>query len=193
MVRKLRKRWQALRAWQIILLFLSIGLVVGVIVGWRSSLPEQERTPPIALPAMPSDAIAIESLSTLGFFSPDIRIRAANGETYMFLEWQEEGQQWSTEYLHETGNDGEPCSAEVISLMQDATDSIVECQTAPIIGEWCPGPITSIAITETGKVWQTNEYKPCTYAYERSILLIEIPFLLLGLVIVIFRWLVPIE
>lgn len=194
MVRKLQKRWHSLRSWQIILLSLLMGLVVGLIVGWRTSLPDQKQIPPNALPSLPADAIPIESLSTLGFFEADIRIQAANGQTYIYLSWEEKGQEWSVPASHDTtSNDGEPCSTEIISLIEASSGPIVECLTAAIIGEWCPGPITSVAITEMGEVWQTDEYEPCTYAYERSIFLIEIPFLLLGLVIVIFRWLIPNE
>ena len=191
MIKRIETLWQSMSAAQIILLCLLVGLVVGLIVGWRTSLPDQRQIPPYALPSLSADATAIESLSSRGFFDADIRIQAADGQTYTFIPWEEEGQKWSADAFAETTNEGEPCSTEITNLMQASAGPIVECSTAAIVGEWCPGPIISVAITEMGEVWQTDEYKPCTYVYERSIFLIEIPFLLLGLVIAIFRWLMP--
>ena len=140
----------------------------------------------VAFVPLPVPAVAIESLSSLGFFDPDIRIQAANGETYM-LQWLEDGRQWSTENQHETRNFGEYCSAEILSLMQDRAGSIVDCQTAPIAGEWCPGPIVSVAVTETGEVWQMAENEPCGFVFRTSLFLIEVLSLLVGLFLASFK------
>ena len=160
--------------------------MVGSIISWLESLPKQKLIPPAALPALPVPAAAIESLSSLGFFSPDIRIQATNGETYM-LQWHEDGEQWSTENLHDTIDDGELCSPEILSLIQDAAGSIVECQTAHIIGEYCSGPIVSVAVTEAGEVWQMSENEPCDYVFKTSLFLIEILSLLIGLFLASFK------
>lgn len=183
----IKKRWQALSAWQIILLCMLIGLVVGLIVGWQTGSPVQRQTPPFALPALPAEVVAIESISTLGFFDPNIRIKAADEETYTFLEWQDEGQQWSTEIFYEPRNDGKPCSAEIVNLLQSSAGALVECQTAQIYGEWCPGPIVSIAITETGEVWEIDEYLFCGFVFQMSLFLVEAISLLVGLFIASFK------
>ncbi|WP_420630060.1 hypothetical protein [Candidatus Leptofilum sp.] len=186
LIRKVAKWWRALSGWHIIAYCLLIGLVVGSIISWRESLPDQKLIPPAILPALPVPAVAVESLSSLGFFDPDIRVQVANGATYM-LQWQEDGRQWSSENLHDTKNDGESCSVEILSLMQDEAGVIVDCQTAHIVGEWCAGPIVSVAVTETGEVWEMAENEPCGFVFKTSLFLIEILSLLVGLYLASFK------
>ena len=190
MIKAIKIRWQSMAAWQIILLCLLIGFVVILIVSWRYIFPRPRQTIPAPLPPLPADAVAIESLSSLGFFEADIRIQAADGQIYTYLERREEGQEWSLETFPASGNDGESCSAKIISLFRASAGPIEDCQTAAISGEWCPGPIMSLAVTRTGEIWQTAENPSCFFAFQLGVWLIKPYFLLLGLIIIGFRFLV---
>lgn len=182
-----KMRWQSIAAWQIILLCLLVGFVVILFVSWRYIFPRPRQTAPISLPPLPADAITIESLGSLGFFEADIRIQAVDGQIYTYLERREE---WSLETFPASGSDGEPCSVDIISSFEASASPIADCQSAAISGEWCPGPIVSIATTRKGEVWQITENPPCPYAYIIGLWLIEPYFLVLGLIVVGFRFLV---
>lgn len=56
---------------------------------------------------------------------------------------------------------GDPCTPESIALIEASAAPVIDCQVVRTIGEWCPGTLVSIAVTEGGDVWELTEESIC--------------------------------
>jgi hypothetical protein len=157
-------------------LVLGPALVGLVVLIWLSrdalfvSQPPAER-----LPALPAPAAALAGVDTGYFFEANPYVQASDGQIYR-LVWAAGESGWEMTPLPAGLNPGEACPENRQRPLAVAGE-IVECRTVGTLGEWCPGPIVSFAITANGEVWRHNHQQPCTFPLI-YLLLIFLPVLL---------------
>jgi len=82
---------------------------------------------------------------------------------------------------------GDPCTAENITLIEVSSAPVIDCQIVRTTGEWCPGTLVSIAITEKGDVWELTEDQPCLFFFGVKVLLFGLAGFVLGVILVGLR------
>jgi hypothetical protein len=147
-------------AWKIIIVFTAIGFVVPFVLGLGDLA--SKFGPPKQLAPLPTPSKAIRGFDASGFFQADPYIETVDGQIYAH-EWDAGGYTWQASQLHPALKNGDACSSDIVERIENSSTTIIDCQTIRTIGEWCPGNVVSIAITENGVVWELIEQPPCYF------------------------------
>ena len=170
--------------WLIIPLCTLAGILGALLVSWHTILPA--RPVPAALPTLPINAIAIRSIDTPSFFRADPHIQTADGQVY-HLVWEQGAYTWKLDSSPGAAEPGGACTPKNIELIEASAAPIVDCQGVRTVGEWCPGPFVSIAVTERGDVWELTEEPVCLFIFGMVASVFAPAGFALGVVIVVLR------
>ncbi len=147
-------------AWKIIIVFTAIGFIVPFVLGLGDLT--SKFGPPKQLAPLPTPAQAILGFDASWFFQADPYIETVDGQIYAH-EWDSGGYSWQATQLHPASKNGEDCTDDIVKRIENSSATTIDCQTIRTIGEWCPGDVVSIAITENGVVWELIEQPPCYF------------------------------
>ena len=142
------------------------------------------------LPPLPAPAVAFVVVDAVEFYYPPLYVQASDGQVYRLLD-DETG--WEAELPAETLDEGPSCDRRTQRSLREINETIVSCRTMPIMGEWCPGPSISYAITEEGDLWKLVRENSCTFiaiyfCLWGSPVLLGIGLLLIGLRALLLRY-----
>jgi hypothetical protein len=145
--------------WVIISIFTLGGFAIPLLfLGIDVLTSDSKSISPLA--PLPAPAQAIRGVDASWFFQADPYIEAFDGQIYVH-EWDQGTYNWQPTDLHTDLISGEHCSNETVRLIEVDSETITECRTVRTIGEWCPGHIVSVAISDEGSVWRLIETPPC--------------------------------
>lgn len=82
---------------------------------------------------------------------------------------------------------GGPCTPKNVALIEASAAPVIDCQVVRTTGEWCPGALVSIAVTERGDVWELTEDQTCLFFFGVNVLLFGPAGLVLGVILVGLR------
>ena len=176
--------WQTFPARLLLFLCTGIGIIFAISVTWNFIFPA--RMNPTKLSPLPADAIAIHSIGAEGFFEVQPQIQAEDGRIY---SWTWESGAYSWEVLPEPmpAAASDPCNSEDIALIESASGALLDCQVVRTVGEWCPGTVASIAVTENGQVWELAQEQPCPFFVGIAAVQLALLGFVVGILIVVLR------
>ncbi len=131
----------------------------------------------IHLPDPPAKAEEIIGIIGSPFYYWTFYVRLVDGQTYSF-DSDEDTDNWIIDKPYEEPNDTS-CDSRRIRKIEKTSGKIEVCRVASVPGEWCPGPIASLAITADGELWEMKTYRPC----ELNIAVLSCPLGLIGFII----------
>ena len=180
-VKPKQTRWQSIPSWLIVVLYTIAGILFAFFASWNTIIPAQPEL--IPLPSLPIDAVAIHSFELRGFFQAIPHIQAADGQVY---DWTS-GKKWIPELSPLAEVFGDPCTSENIALIEASSAPIIDCQVIRTTGEWRPGTLVSIAITEKGDVWELTEESICLFCFAINVIFFAPAGFALGVILVVLR------
>lgn len=181
MLKPKQTRWQSIPSWSIIALCTSAGVLFALLVNWHTIIPAQPLL--TQLPPLPIDAVAIHSFELKGFFRAVPHIQAADGKVYDWIS----GKEWISQPSPLAEVSGDPCTPESIALIGASAAPVIDCQVVRTIGEWCPGTLVSIAVTEGGDVWELTEESVCLFFFGLYATVFGPAGFALGVILVVLR------
>jgi len=78
---------------------------------------------------------------------------------------------------------GDPCTPKNVAFIKASAAPVIDCQVVRTTGEWCPGTLVSIAVTERGDVWELTEDQPCLFFFGVNVLFLGFAGFVLGVIL----------
>jgi hypothetical protein len=177
-------KWHSIPSWLIILLFCSAGAIYAFVVTRDTIFAK--RSEPDPLPPLPVAGSTIYGIETSGFFRADPHIQAIDGQIYS-IAWERGAYVWQINSTPSADQIGGQCSPENIRLIEESVSSVIDCKAVRTRGEWCPGTIVSIAVSEKGDVWRLVETPTCLFFFWTLMTLFVPAGFVLGVIVVVIR------
>lgn len=117
------------------------------------------------MPALPEKPSAIVGIELPDWYDANPILQSASGNIYSFsYNPENNSKDWTmvedAEYKEDIA-----CNPKDEADIAETSGNIVDCRTIGLIGEWCPPPINSYAISEKGIIWEFSKPQPCTWLY----------------------------
>jgi hypothetical protein len=160
-----------------------IAVLIAVALFRQQLFPSQPA--PDQLPTLPVRAVKIAGVYTGGFYEANPYIQASDGQLYR-LNYASVEQPWEPTAMIADLDTGIDCPRNSQTPLDNA-GTIVDCKTVQVLGEWCPGPIVSFAVTESGEVWRHDHVQPCTFAFSYALVIFLAVAFVIGLLLALSR------
>jgi hypothetical protein len=135
------------------------------------------------LPSMPVRAASLVGIETGGFGMNQPYIEGIDGQIYS-LDFSEV---WQADKWRSGLDEGTDCQEWLFQLIEVEAGPLKECRTVQVLGEWCPGPRVSFAITAGGEVWRLVQPRSCNRGLSICLAIGFPVALLTGLSLVLLR------
>lgn len=134
------------------------------ILSWEMIFPEP--IPPELLAPLPAPGQQIIAVHSSSFYYSFPIVLAEDGVTYS-LEWTGEGGQWQVNSGSAQGGEATTwaCDENALAALAGLGEPLRDCRTTRQMGEWCPAPKVSYALTDSGRVWELLEPQPCWFLF----------------------------
>ncbi len=177
--------------WYFVILFCILFAILLEVILMRDMLfiPSE---PPSKLDELPATPTTILGVKSSDFFVAEVWVRTIDDRVFTTVVGQNIGNlAWGEDNPAPPNlKHGGSCTRGVRKLFESAAGEIIDCVTMQPVGEWCPAPLTSFAISKNGAVWKYEKQLPCLSIFSLLFPGFIVGGLILGVLLVIARRLI---